>query len=266
MTFRKFLKYVILPLILISAIIFLLYHKPIIRYFSFNSKFDKLIKYRGRNVALDYANEIIKMGKEAEDPLIEKAKSSYTTNVEKYYALYFLGRIHSKKAIPLLLKGLKAIPATVRLGAIRGLKYEMAPEYVKALRELIYDPVRDIRYEVAEALGKVNTRESKNLLYVIVKKERDQLIWERAWHSLRIIEKVDGFVVDKFRMNRYFQIMKKDDLNNEVGYTYFFLTVKEGTKTKVINVRRKFWAEVKVGDHIKKPSMSENFVILESKK
>jgi HEAT repeat protein len=65
--------------------------------------------------------------------------------VEKYYALYLLGRLHSEKGAPLLLGALQSKESGVRAGAVRGLKYMMKPEYVQPVAGLLTDPVRDIR-------------------------------------------------------------------------------------------------------------------------
>jgi len=119
MTFKYFLKFVLLPLAIIAVVIFLIFNKPIVRYFTFDRTFDKLIAHRGEAVATDYADQIIRMGREAEEPLIRRYQN--TTKIQdKYYALYLLGRIGSTKGAPVILAALQHDSPLVRWGRCAG--------------------------------------------------------------------------------------------------------------------------------------------------
>lgn len=262
MTFKLFLKYVLLPLTVVLLLAFLVFYRPIVRYYAFEHNFDQLVKHRGMNVSVEYAHNILQLGSQAEQPLLDKARSG-ASNVEKYYALYLLGRLHSEKAAPEITAGLKAEDATVRLGAMRGLKYMMSPQYLPAVRGLLSDPVRDIRYEAVESLAQVNLPESIRLLHGFVSRERDQAVWARAWLSLRYLLDAHGVVQEKFRVNKNLQIVPADEINNEVGFTYFFIKVQERDQPlpKIINVPRQTWKEVRLGDTISKQAQSEVFTI-----
>jgi hypothetical protein len=255
------LKYVLIPLVVIAGLIFLIFHKPIVRYFTFDKTFHKLIENRGRNVAVDYVNELLALGPKAEEPLINKYQSSYSV-VEKYYALYLLGRLHSEKAAPLLLGALQSKESGVRAGAVRGLKHMMKPEYVQPVAGLLTDHVRDIRFDAVATLGAVNCPESIQVLRQFVLRERDQNIWARAWLSLRYLLPADGVVVEKFRINKHLQIMPADEMQAEVGYTYFFLRLKEPAGEKIMYVTRPLWQEAKVGDRLEKKAETEEMRLI----
>ena len=45
---KYILKYVLIPLVVIASLVFLIFHKPIVRYFTFDKTFNKLIENRGR--------------------------------------------------------------------------------------------------------------------------------------------------------------------------------------------------------------------------
>ncbi len=220
MTFKYFLKFVLLPLVVIAAVIFLIFNKPIIRYFSFDRTFDKLVAHRGEAVATDYADQIIQMGAEAEEPLIRRYQNS-TKLQDKYYALYLLGRIGGGKGAPVILEALRHESPSVRWGAVRGLKYMMKPEYVSAVKPLLGDPVREVRYDAAATLGRANSPESLRALYELAGRERDSYVWFRAWLSLRYLMPVDGPVVEKIRYNKSMQQIPAEEVNIEAGYTYF---------------------------------------------
>jgi len=253
---KYILKYVLIPLVVIASLVFLIFHKPIVRYFTFDKTFNKLIENRGRNVAVDYVNELLAKGSRIEEPLINKYKNSYSV-VDKYYALYLLGRLQSEKAAPLLLDALRSKESGVRAGAVRGLKYMMKPEYVQPVAGLLADPVRDIRFDAVSTLGAVNSPESVQILSQFVRRERDQNIWARAWRSLRYLLPADGVVAEKFRINKNLQIMPADEMQAEVGYTYYFLRLKETNGEKIMYVTRPLWQEAKVGDRLEKKAETE---------
>jgi hypothetical protein len=261
MSLKYFLKFVILPLLTIAVLVFLVFHKPIIRYFTFDKTFDKLIVHRGQAVAVDYVHEILNMGVKAEEPLIDKYNSTYSV-VDKYYALYLLGRLHSEKGAPLLLGALKSKESGVRAGAIRGLKYMMKCEYVPAVAALLSDPVRDIRFDAVAALGQVYCPEGTRILIGLVGRERDQNIWARAWLSLRYLLPADGVVVKKFRINKNLQIIPEDQVDAEVGYTYFFLRIREASGEKVVNVTRQTWLQAHIGDTLRKDKESDEIAVI----
>ncbi len=260
MTFKYFLKFVLLPLVVIAAVIFLIFNKPIIRYFSFDRTFDKLVAHRGEAVATDYADQIIQMGAEAEEPLIRRYQNS-TKLQDKYYALYLLGRIGGGKGAPVILEALRHESPSVRWGAVRGLKYMMKPEYVSAVKPLLGDPVREVRYDAAATLGRANSPESLRALYELAGRERDSYVWFRAWLSLRYLMPVDGPVVEKIRYNKSMQQIPAEEVNIEAGYTYFFVKIRQGDADIPVNVPRKVYAEVKIGDRLVKPAESEDFQI-----
>mgnify|MGYP000216601796 CR=1 FL=1 len=261
MTFKYFLKFVLLPLAIIAVVIFLIFNKPIVRYFTFDRTFDKLIAHRGEAVATDYADQIIRMGREAEEPLIRRYQN--TTKIQdKYYALYLLGRIGSTKGAPVILAALQHDSPLVRWGAVRGLKYMMQPEYVSAVTPLLGDPVREVRYDAAATLGRANSPESLRALYDLAGRERDSHVWFRAWLSLRYLMPVDGRVVDKIRYNKSMQLIPADEVNVEAGYTYFFVKIRQGDADIPVNVPRKVYTAVKIGNRLVKPAESEEFQVL----
>lgn len=253
---KYMLKYVLIPLVVIAGLVFLIFRQPIVRYFTFDKTFNKLIENRGRNVAVDYVNELLAKGPRIEEPLINKYRNSFSV-VEKYYALYLLGRLRSEKAAPLLLDALRSKESGVRAGAVRGLKYMMKPEYVQPVAGLLTDPVRDIRFDAVSALGAVDCPESIQVLRQFVLRERDQNIWARAWLSLRNLLPADGVVVEKFRINKNLQIMPADEMQAEVGYTYYFLRLKETNGEMIMFVTRPLWQEAKVGDRLEKKAETE---------
>jgi hypothetical protein len=261
MTFKYFLKFVLLPLLVIAAAVFLIFNKPIVRYFTFDKTFNDLVKHRGESVAVTYADEIIRMGPAAEEPLIRRYQSS-TRVEEKYYALYLLGRIGSQQGAPILLEALRSESPSVRWGAVRGLKYMMRPEFVPDVLPLLGDPVREIRFDATATLGRANSPESLRALFDLVQRERDSHVWFRAWLSLRYLMPLDGQVVDKFRYNKSLQKIPPEEVNIEAGYTYFFVSVRQGTADIPVNVPRPVYTRVKVGDRIVKAAESEEFQIL----
>lgn len=248
---KYMLKYVLAPLVVIFGLVFLFFHEPIVRYFTFEKTFDKLIENRGRKVAMDYVNELLAKGSRIEQPLINKYNNSYSV-VEKYYALYLLGRMRSEKAAPLLIAALQSKETGIRAGAVRGLKYMMKPEYVRPVAGLLADPNRDIRFDAVTTIGAVECPESIQVLSRFVLRERDQNVWARAWLSLRYLLPADGVVVEKFRINKNLQIMPADEMQAEVGYTYYFLKLKEPAGEKIMYVGRPLWQDAKVGDRIEK--------------
>lgn len=253
---KYMLKYVLIPFVVIAGVVFLIFHKPIVRYFTFDKTFNKLIENRGRNVAMEYVDELLAKGLRIEDPLIKRYENSYSV-VDKYYALYLLGRLRSEKAAPLLLAALQSKETGVRAGAVRGLKYMMKPEYVQPVSALLTDSNRDIRFDAVTTLGAVDCPESIQVLRQFVLRERDQNVWARAWLSLRHLLPADGTVVEKFRINKNLQIMPADERQAEVGYTYYFLRLKEEAGEKVMYVSRPLWQDARVGDRLEKKAETD---------
>ncbi len=264
--FRDFVKYAMVPSMFVILIFLIIFHKPVIRYFTFSHDFEKMVENYGNDTSFFYYERLLKRGKSIEENLINVVNDPQSTRVAKYFALYLLGKIKSEKGIKYLLKNLKNEDATVRLGAIRGLKYNMKPEFIDKVEPLLYDPNRLIRYEAVSAIGRANSARALKILYDFTKKERDQLVWYQAWLMLRKLIPVDGEVIDKYRLNKYLQIMPKNDPYEEVGFTYYFLKIKEGNITIDINVPRKFYKKVKIGDYVKKDSGTTKFEIVEKKK
>lgn len=261
MTFRLFLKYVILPALVIMALVFAVFHRPILIHYRFSNAFDDLVKYRGLNRALDLGDKIIAMGSDAEAPLLEKAVSG-KDHVEQYYGLYLLGRIGSQKGVEVQRKALKSKDATTRLGAIRGLKYVMKPEYVNDVMALSGDPVREIRYEAASTLGKAYCPESIAALLDITRRDHDEYIWGRAWMSLRYLVPVEGEVIEKFRVDKRLRVIPPTETKSEVAFTFYFFKVRTASSGEtVINVDRKTWNGTHVGDQVTKPKESEAIAV-----
>lgn len=263
--FRDFVKYAMVPSMFVILIFIAIFHKPIIRYFTFSHDFEKMVENYGNDTSFFYYKRLLKRGKSIQDDLINVVTDSQSTRVGKYFALYLLGKIKSDIGVKYLIKNLRNPDATVRLGAIRGLKYNMKPEFIDKVEPLLYDPNRLIRYEAVSAIGRVNSAKSLKILYNFTKKERDQLVWYQAWLMLRRLLPVDGKIVDKFRLNKYLQIMPKNDPYEEVGFTYYFLKVNEGNLTLNVNVPREFYKKVKIGDCVKKPSGTSDFKKVECK-
>jgi hypothetical protein len=261
MTFKIILRFIILPLLALSIIAVLIFHKPIIRSWTFDHYFDRMVQHYGRSVITRYGDKIIGLGSYAEDPLIEKAKTSKTSPAGRRLALYLLGRIKSEKAVPLLLEYLGSNDANLRLGAVQGLKHMMKPEYVSSIGPLSSDPVELIRDNVASCLGRVATPESIQWLQHIVKSERTRTIWYRAWQSLRFIQPVDGVVVEKFRMDKELRLIPEGDNKNEVVFTYYFVKVKNNSDEYIVNLTWLDYRHLRIGDHIYKDSMSDTFSI-----
>jgi len=264
MTIKVILKYIVLPVVVILLIVFLAFHKNIIRSITFDHYFDKMVKHYGRIVVVDYGKKIVAMGKDAEGPLIEKVRSPGSSDVEKRLSLLLLGMMKSDQGLSLIVENLKSPNADLRLGAIQGLKYNMKAEYVSHLTLLIDDPVDLIRENMVSSLGSVNSPESIALLKEMIRKERIRSIWYRAWQSLRYLLQVDGIVEEKFRMDKDLNIIPEDEANSEVLFTYYFLKIREGETEKIINVSWMNWRHIKVGDHIIKKSKSDEFTITHS--
>ena len=258
---KYMLKYVLIPLVVIAGLVFLIFHKPIVRYFTFDKTFNKLIENRGRNVAVDYVEELLAKGPQIEEPLINKYQNSYSV-VEKYYALYLLGRMRSEKAAPLLLAALQSKETGLRAGAVRGLKYMMKPAYVQPVAALLTDQNRDIRFDAATTLGTINCPESIQVLSRFVLRERDQNVRARAWLSLRYLLPADGIVVEKFRINKNLQIMPADEMQAEVGYTYYFLRLKEPAGEKIMYVPRPLWQDARAGDRLEKKAGTDEMRLI----
>jgi len=72
---------------------------------------------------------------------------------------------------------------------------------------------------------------------------------------------VDGPVVEKIRYNKSMQQIPAEEVNVEAGYTYFFVKIRQGDADIPVNVPRKVYAEVKIGDRLVKPAESEDFQI-----
>jgi len=263
MHIKFFLKYVLGPLLLVLLVIVVIFHRPIVRYYTFDRHFDALIEHRGQNRAMDDADRIIRMGPAAEAPLIERYQNSPKV-VDKYYALYLLGRIQSDKGAPLLLEALQNPSPSVRWGAIRGLRYMMRPEYAPAVVALADDPVRSIRFDAITTLEKADVPESLRKLEEITRTERDQKLWARAWASLRFLNDVDGVVTEKYRFNRDLKLIPADDEHNEVGYTYYFVKVSEKGAVREFNLPMRVWKDVKTGDRLRKGRQSDEFKIIPS--
>ncbi len=261
MTLKKFFKFVILPLVLIALIVFAIFHKPIIRTLTFDHYFDKMMADWGRYAVLDDIDRILAMGDQAVDPLIEKVQSDQSSVMEKRFALYLLGRLHSEKGLPLILKGLEDKNANIRLGAILGLKYMMKPTYVPNVIPLTKDPSDNIREYAAQALGNADTPESVAALHQMIRKERVLGNWFAAWLALRHLTPVDGTVAEKYRVNKNRQLVPANEPGAEIPYTYFFVKVKEADGEKTINVPFSIWQELKVGSKIRKPAESDDFTI-----
>ena len=200
------------------------------------------------------------MGLAVEDPLIERYQNSPKV-LDKYYALYLLGRIHSEKGAPILLEALKNPSPSVRWGAIRGLRYMMKPEYAPAVVALADDPVRSVRFDAIATLEKADVPESLQKLAQITRTEQDQKLWSRAWVSLRFLNDVDGVVTEKYRYNRDLKLIPADDAHSEVGYTYYFVKVDEKGAVREFNLPMRVWKEVRAGDRLQKGRQSEDFKI-----
>jgi hypothetical protein len=262
MTFKLIFRYIILPLLVISAVVFFIFRHSIISSITFDHYFDRMVQHYGRVAIVDFGEKILAMGPEAEDPLLDKVESPRTTDVEKRLAMLLLGMMKSQKAAPVLLRNLQATDADLRLGAVQGLKYMMKPEYVTAVGALTGDPVELIRENVAAALGKVYTPESVQILQHIVRNERVRTIWYRAWQSLRYARPVDGVVLEKFRINKDLQIVAKDEENSEVLFTYYFVKVRESDGEIIFNLSWTDWKDLAVGDRLVKKSLTENFTVI----
>ncbi len=260
--FREFTKYALVPSMFVIILFLIIFHKPVIKYFTFTHDFEKMVENYGNNASFFYYERLLKKGKSIENDLINVATDPNSNHIEKYFALYLLGKIKSEKGIKVILKNLQSDDATVRLGAIRGLKYNMKPNYIEKVIPLLYDPNRLIRYEAVSAIGRINNKKALKILYDFTKKERDQLVWYQAWLMLRKLLPIDGVVVEKYRRNKYLQIIPKNDPYEEVGFTYYFLKVKEGNFILDVNVPRKFYKKVKIGDIIYKESGKINFKII----
>ncbi|MBN2431436.1 MAG: HEAT repeat domain-containing protein [Acidobacteria bacterium] len=262
MTLKVILRYIVLPLLAISLIVFLVFRKPIIQSLTFDHHFDRMVQHYGRVAIVDFGEKIVAMGQDAEEPLIEKVESPRTTDVEKRLAMLLLGMIQSEKAESILLRNLEASDADLRLGAVQGLKYMMKPEYVSRIGALTGDPVELIRENVAAALGQVYSPESIQILQHIVRNERVRTIWYRAWQSLRHIRPVNGVVTEKFRINKDLQIMPADEENSEVLFTYYFVKVHQGGEDMIFNLTWSDWQKLKIGDRLIKESLTSDFTIL----
>lgn len=261
MSIKIFLKYVFLPLLAVLALIFAIFYRQITLHVSFSSKFDQLIEHRGRDSALTYADEILALGPAAGKKLQDKYRLS-TNNVEKYYSLYLLGRLQDRTALPLFTKGMQDPSPTVRLGAVRGFKHLTRTGDLALVLPLLYDGNKEIRFEVATILGKLDEPAGLRALYEFVRRERDVSVWRRAWLSIRFLEGADGLVTRKFRINRNLQEIPLDDRNNEVGLTFFFAEIKNGTGVKVVNLPGDVWSRLKMKDHLIKAKNSEAFEIV----
>jgi|GEM_PF-1070927 len=262
MTLKVILRYIVLPLLVISIIVFLVYRKPIIQSLTFDHYFDRMVQHYGRVAIVGFGEKIVAMGQDAEEPLLEKVESPRTTDVEKRLAMLLLGMIKSEKAAPVLLRNLQATDADLRLGAVQGLKYMMKPEYVAPLGALTGDPVELIRENVAAALGQLYTPESVQILQYIVRHERVRTIWYRAWQSLRYARPVDGVVVEKFRINKDLQVVEEGEENSEVLFTYYFAKVSQPEGEIIVNLSWMDWKDLGMGDRLVKESLTENFTII----
>lgn len=265
MTFRVFFRYAVAPLAIVALLVFAVFHRPIIRHWRVSGAFSDVANAVHHEKAEAAFQRIVALGPEAEPYLLDKAKSNSVK--DRYFALYLLGNIHSAAAVPALLEALRDPSEAVRLGSVRGIKYMMRPDFVGPVSALALDPSADVRFEAADALGRVYSAESVRALYGMTEAElgHDQKVWYQAWMSLRFLLPVDGVVTDKFRVDKYFKRMAPDDPRSEVAFTYYFLQVRRDSPEKpqkemVVNVHSETWNFAKTGARIRKEACSSKFV------
>ena len=264
MHLRLILKYVVLPVLIVGAIGFALFHRSIIRHFRVSWCFDTIVSEDTNFEKAEAAfNTIMSMGLEAEPYLLDKAVKNPVLR-ERKIALYLLGNLKSQNAVPLLLKSLEDNEEMVRLGAVQGLKYMMRSEFVKPVGALVKDPSPEVRRFAADALGNTPpagaAQAAATLLVFIQNEYRRYNVrnWYESWMAYSKVVAVNGVIELKTRLDDRFEVLPDNDKSAKLIYTYYFLRIREADGgEKRLCVPMSMWDGIQNGMRISKPACAK---------
>ena len=91
--FRDFVKYAMVPSMFVILIFLAIFHKPVIRYFTFSHDFEKMVENYGNDVSFFYYKRLLNRGVSIQDDLVSVITDPKSTRVENILHYIYLVKL-----------------------------------------------------------------------------------------------------------------------------------------------------------------------------